>query len=371
MENKTNQVYGSDVLQESQTVLAQGNTDTAYVDPNGAAALPPQRKKGGMSQKRRNRLIFYSLFIAIPVIHFLLFYVYINFNSIIMAFQKYIYIEGTPADTIMGTPGTPGGYYATFAGLENIKFAWNHFIENSFRIKNSLIFFSVDVFICLPLALLFSYYLYKQYFLSGFFKVILFMPQLLSGLVIGLIFKYIVADVYLYFVKLGWFTDTTSGAGLLQTANWTTRYWTVIVFTILMSFGVNVLTYTSTMGGISDSLIESAQLDGANSLQEFFYIVLPMSYPTISTLFIVHFAHFFTNQAHLYTLYIGGAVKLETVGYFLYVQAQSKDNMLWYVSEINYTYPQLSAYGLILTAIILPTTLVVRHLLNKYGPSAD
>ena len=334
-------------------------------ESNGAAALPPQRKKSGMSQKRRNRLIFYSLFIAVPVIHFLLFYVYINFNSIVMAFQVYDYTE---PDTILGTAG---GYAPHFAAFENFKFAWNHFTENAFRIKNSLIFFSVDVFICLPLALLFSYYLYKQYYFSGFFKVILFMPQLLSGLVIGLIFKYIVADVYLHFVGKGWFTDTTKGLGLLQTANWTTRYFTVIIFNILMSFGVNVLTYTSTMGGISDSLIESAQLDGANSLQEFFHIVLPMSYPTISTLFIVHFAHFFTNQAHLYTLYIGGAAQLETVGYFLYVQAQSKDNTLWYVSEINYTYPQLSAYGLILTAIILPTTLLVRYLLNKYGPSAD
>lgn len=370
MENMNNNLYETEIsLSKTEPVLEEiPVSNNVNVDPFGAAQ-PPQRKKGGMSQKRRNRLIFYSIFIAIPILHFLVFYVYINFNSIIMAFQKYEYTEPI-IDTIMGTY-TPGGYKPSSAGFENFKFAWEHFTKNTFRIKNSLIFFSVNMLISTPLALLFSYYMYKQYYFSGFFKVILFMPQLLSGLVIGLIFKYLVADVYLYFADLGWWKDTTSGMGLLQTANWTTRYFTVIVFCVFMSFGVNVLTYTSTMGGISDSLIESAQLDGANSLQEFFYIVLPMAYPTVSTLLVVHIAHFFTDQAHLYTLYIGGAAQLETVGYFLYTQAQNKDNTLWYVSEINYTYPQLSAYGLILTAIILPTTLVIRHFMNKYGPSAD
>ena len=367
MENKTNELYETEFAATEASFADESVSE--YVDLNGVAALPPQKRKGGMSQKRRNRMIFYSIFISLPILHFIFFYVYINFNSIIMAFQKYNYTEPIN-DTILGIY-IPGGYKAEYAGFENFVFAWKHFTENTFRIKNSLIFFSVDILISTPLALLFSYYMYKQYYFSGFFKVILFLPQLLSGLIIGLIFKYIVADVYLYFADLGWWTDNTQGLGLLQTADWTTRYFTVIIFSILMAFGVNVLTYTSTMGGISDSLIESAQLDGANSLQEFFYIVLPMSYPTVSTLMVVHIAHFFTNQAHLFTLYIGGAARLETVGYFLYTQAQNKDNTLWFVSERNYTYPQLSAYGLILTAIILPTTLVIRHFMNKYGPSAD
>ena len=358
MENINNNVSGGEVAQTEWALKSD------YPEFS-----PPNKRKGGMNKKKRNRLIFYSIFITLPIVHFLLFYVYINFNSILMSFKVYNYTEPV-TDTIMGTY-TPGGYKASFAGFENFIVAWRLFADNGFRVKNSFIFYSVDLFVCLPLALLFSYYMYKQYYLSKFFKVILFMPQLLSGLVLGLLYRYIVADVYLHFTQLGWWVDKTDGNGLLQTANWTTRYFTVMVFNILMSFGVNVLTYTSTMGGISDSLIESAQLDGANSLQEFFRIVLPMSYPTVSTLFVVNLSHFFTNQSNLYTLYIGGAAELETVGYFLYKEAQNKDNKLWFVSDKNYTYPVLSALGLILTAIILPTTLFVRWLMNKYGPSAD
>ncbi len=357
----------NDVVSENSELFETYGEET---NSGAVAALPPPPvRKHGLTQKKRNRLIFYSCFIALPVIHFLLFYVYINFNSILMAFQEYTYTEPI-VDTIMGTY-TPGGYTAGFAGFDNFVAAWKSFTSFDYRIWNALLFAAVNILICTPLALLFSYYLYKQYFLSGFFKVVLFLPQLLSALVLGLLFKYIAADVYLYFAKVGLYKDITDNSGLLETANISTRYITVIFFNIMLSFGVNVLTYTSTMGGINDSLIESAQLDGANGLQEFLFIVLPLSYPTISTLLVVNLSHMFTNQAHLLTLYKNSPGKLETVGYYLYVQAKSEDSKLWYVNDANLTYPQLSAYGLICTAIILPTTLIVRKLLNKYGPSAD
>ncbi len=330
--------------------------------------LPKQSPvKKSRAKKKRNRLIFYSICISIPVLHFLIFYVYINFNSILMAFQKYTYVEPTPADTILGTPGKPGGVLPEYTGFENFVAAWNNFTGNTTRLWNSLLHFAVTVGVSTPLALLFSYYLYKEYFLSGFFKVILFLPQILSALVLGLVFKHVVSDVYGYIVTSS--GGVPVGDGNLLQGEMITRYLTVIIFNILMGFGVNVLTYTSTMGGIGDSLIESAQLDGANSLQEFLYIVIPMCYPTIVTLFVVNLSHIFTNQANLYTLYSEGAGRMDTVGYFLYVQAKGSE--LYYLDDLHLTYPELSAYGLICTAIILPVTMVTRHFLNKYGPSAE
>ena len=342
------------------------NATAQNISAIGQAPQTPTVKKS-RARKKRNRLIFYSICISIPVLHFLIFYVYINFNSILMAFQKYTFIEPTPPDTIMGTPGKPGGVVSELTGFENFVVAWQNFTSNTTRLWNSLLHFGVTVVICTPLALLFSYYLYKEYFLSGFFKVILFLPQILSALVLGLLFRHIVTDVYGYVVSSA--GGVPAGGGNLLEAEMITRYLTVICFNIIMAFGVNVLTYTSTMGGISDSLIESAQLDGANSLQEFLHIVIPMCYPTIVTLFIVNLSHIFTNQANLYTLYAEGAGRMDTVGYFLYVQAKGSE--LYYLDELHLTYPELSAYGLICTAIILPTTMVTRHLLNKYGPSAE
>ncbi|MBQ8374300.1 MAG: sugar ABC transporter permease [Clostridia bacterium] len=309
------------------------------------------KTKKSMRAGSRNKLIFYSLFISIPVLHFLIFYVYINFGSILLAFQSYAFDGLT-------------GYTASFAGFDNFVAAWTNIWQYSYRITNALIHLGVTVVICMPLALLFSFYLYKNYLMSGFFKVILFMPQLLSGVILGLLYRYIVTDVYLFFAKAA---GSEEAMGLLSQPD--KQLATVIVFNVLMSFGVNILTYTSTMSGINGSLIESAQLDGANSMQEFIFIVLPMIYPTIVTLFIVGVSHVFTNQVNLYTLYGGNAGSNSTMGYFLYVQA--KDSELTAPREGVLSYPVLSAMGLILTAIILPISMGLRHVLNKYGPSAD
>ena len=297
-------------------------------------------------------ILFYSIFIAIPVIHFLVFYVYINFNSIVLAFQKY----ALGAD----------GYVASSAGWQNFKTAWMHSFgspEGIVQLKNSLKLFAIMTFGVTPLALFFSYYLYKKAAFSGFFKVILFMPQLLSGVVLGVLFKEIANGVYIK--TLG----GEGATGLLT--NIDTKFGAVIFFNIIMSFGVNVLTYTSTMGGINESLIESAQLDGANALEEFFYIVFPMIYPTVTTLMIVGFSHIFTNQYNLYTLFGQSGNEVSTIGYYLYVQAQSSALSQSEISDMYLCYPVLSAMGLIFTAIVLPLTLLLRSALEKYGPSAE
>lgn len=309
------------------------------------------KKTNRLGINNKTEKLFYALFIAIPVIHFLVFYVYINFNSILLAFQEYTLGES--------------GYEISFVELENFKAAFKHGFgaEGWIRIKNSLLLFIVTLSVGTPLAILFSYYLFKKAFLSGFFKVILFMPQLLSGVVLGILFKQITSTVY-----IDLFGDSTT-TGLLT--NTETKFGTLLVFNLIMCFGVNVLTYTSTMSGVNESLIESAQLDGATAVQELWYIVLPMIYPTVTTLFIVSFSHLFTEQFHLYTLFGAAANEVGTVGYFLYVQAQSSALSASEVSGIYLSYPVLSAMGLIFTAIILPTTLIIRRLLEKYGPSAD
>ncbi len=310
-----------------------------------------EKKVRGLHTVKRNRLIFYSVFIAVPVVHFLVFYVYINFNSILLAFRNY-----SLADV--------GGFQAESAGFANFAVAWKEFVSRSYLIWNSLIFLAVDLFIVTPLALLFSFYLYKGTPGSGFFKVILFMPQLLSGVILGLLYKYVATDVYLWFADI--FGIKATG-GLLDNAD--TQIATMIVFNALMGFGVNVLLFVGSMSSVNASLVESAKLDGATAMQEFRYIILPMIYSTVATIVVIYISHLFTNQANLYTMFGNGAGKNGTVGYFLYVQTM--ESKLVAPTSNLLSYPVLSALGFILTAIILPSTLIIRYLANKYGPRED
>lgn len=69
--------------------------------------------------------------------------------------------------------------------------------------------------------------------------------------------------------------------GMLE--NPSSRYFTIIFYNLWVGFGTSVLMYSNGMSGISQEMVESAHLDGATGLTEFWKITLPMIYPTLST----------------------------------------------------------------------------------------
>ena len=48
------------------------------------------QKKGGFSEKRRRNLIFYCCMAFLPMLQYLIFYIGVNFNSILLSFQYYV-----------------------------------------------------------------------------------------------------------------------------------------------------------------------------------------------------------------------------------------------------------------------------------------
>lgn len=332
------------------------NNATETRGKTDSAVLPPKnpRMADGLATRKRSRAIFYSLWVAVPVIQFCIFYIYVNFNSFLLAFQSYALPEGGSS-----------GFLISFAGFANFKIAWDTFMGSGGMIVNSLRLYACNLFLVLPLALLFSFYLYKQYPCSGLFKVVLFMPKVISDLVLAVLFKYIANDGYMKVVEL--ITGTLPQYGLMD--NPATEVGMVLFYNIWVGFGVNVLLYSGAMSGINESLVEASKLDGANVMQEFIYLTVPLIFQTISTFIVLGIAGIFTNNMHLLSLKGSSAGELSTMGYYLYIQAQESDVITTKLGILNY--PTLSALGLIVTLIIGPVTVIARWLMNKYGPSVD
>jgi hypothetical protein len=61
-----------------------------------------------------------------------------------------------------------------------------------------------------------------------------------------------------------------------------------------------------------------------------------------------------------------GVENLETFGYYLYVKSSVGD-----LIDSDPTFPVLSAIGLCMTAVMLPSTILMRKGLRKFGPSVD
>ncbi len=303
--------------------------------------------------EKNKKLIFYLIMVIPLILQVAVFYVYINVSNILLAFNTYEFIEGV-------------GEVSRFAGLENFKFVLNMLFsaENIGMINMSLLMYFFILLVVTPLTVFFSYYIYKNYMASEFFRIMLFMPQVVSAVVMTLLYSYFVGDIYREV-----FGATTS---LLKAKGYQTVL-TVIVYTLWMGFGSNILLCSGAMSGINDSIVEACHLDGCNAIKEFWYITLPSIYTTLTTFIVIDIAGIFVNQMHLFTFYGETAstyMPSVSIGYFMYLQTYkspglSSNGSAWL------TYPQISALGLIITAVVLPLTLLIRKAMEKFGPSED
>ena len=293
----------------------------------------------------KNDLIFYSLMMIFPTLMFLIFWVGVNFNSIALAFQ----VHDVASNAINWT------LFGNFADVLTDVFTG---AEMKYRVWNGFLFWLPSVFISIPLALFVSYYLYKKFPGSGAFRVILYLPSIISGIVMVTIYQFFVERaIPAYMSTLFDFKM----AGLLE--NPETRLGTLLVFNVWFGFGGSTLYYCNAMSAIPQEVVESARLDGATGIREFFYITLPLIYPILSVFLFTCFGGIFTNQAALYSFYGAAApTELQTMGYYMFMETQR---------SAEPQYPYLSAMGLLITIIVTPLTLLTKWLLQKFGPSEE
>lgn len=302
-----------------------------------------KKSKSGMQSRKRRDIIFYTLLMAFPVVQFLIFYIVVNVNSFALAFREY--------------DKSAGEFY--WAGFNNFQAIFNKFeLDPTFlgALKNSLTLLAWQLVVGVPLSLLFSFYIYKKMYASEFFRVILFLPSILSAVVMVTLYKYSM-DIFLPGVVNKLFALDAQPF----LSNPEKQFGLLVFYSIWLSFGSSTLLYSGTMSGIDASIVEAAELDGANPLQEFIFITLPMIYSTIIVFIVVAIAGVFTNQMNLYSFFVDKAeYSVYTIGYYLY------KNTAHATGEGDY--PQLAAFGLLGSCIVIPLTLVLRWLLNKFDP---
>ena len=292
-------------------------------------------------------VVFYAVMAFIPVVQFFLMYICVNFNSVLLAFQNV-----DPLNT---------GSFLTFANMQE---AFSILTSPEFlRFEsNSVLMMLLIAGIGTCLGLFFSFYIYKQYAFSNAFKIILYLPSIISAVVMAIIFSNFAE------IAIPAYVEEFTGVkikGLIDDKN--TVFATVVFYNIWIGFGTSVLLYSNNMSGISQEIVESAHLDGASGLQEFWYISLPRVYPVMTTFVITSVAGIFTNQFQVYTLIpsnVDNSVK--SLGYYLFSEAASVAS-----SPSPIVYAKLSAMGIILTSICIPLTFAVRWLMEKYGPSEE
>ncbi len=304
-------------------------------------------KKSGMNKKRRNELIFYYSWIALPILQVLVFYVAVNINSILLAFKEYKLVDGVPA--------------FEWAGFANFKLFFTELTAGTVLPRmflNSLTFYAFGLLVGVTLALLFSFYIYKKYFMSEFFRVMLFLPSIISSIVLIYMYRYLI-DYGIVAVA-----ETFGKTIEPPLSKPDGQLWIMLLFNTAIGFGTSTIMYANAMSRIPVSVTEYARLDGVTPMREFVSITIPMIFPTLSTFLVAGIASIFVNQANLYSMFATNAdYKIRTLGYDLF--------LITVHSTGESKYPEAAAYGLVYTLIACPLTIGIKKLLDKVDPNVQ
>lgn len=124
--------------------------------------------------------------------------------------------------------------------------------------------------------------------LKNFYRVIFFIPPVLSELVVGMVWRFIINDIE----GANIINRALTTIGLGQFAhNWLTDYKTALTTVAFVhswkGFGWGFLIFLAGLQTIPKELYEAARVDGANAWQQFKNITIPLMIPVIVTVAIL------------------------------------------------------------------------------------
>ena len=169
-----------------------------------------------------------------------------------------------------------------FVGLNNflILFKDEKFIK-SFQNTLFLIVFVSIVTLVLAIALA-AILIRKDIKFNNFFRIVFYLPNILSVVVISAIFSAILDP------NQGIINATLS---LFKLESWQrmwlgdpkTVVWCISIAMIWQAVGYYMVMYMSAMSSVPESLYEAADLEGASKVHQFFSITLPLVWGTVRT----------------------------------------------------------------------------------------
>ncbi len=173
------------------------------------------------------------------------------------------------------------GMDMNFVGLGNYiaLFRENHFLE---VLRNNIIYLIELVGVQFVVSLVLAAVLNASFRGRNLFRAVYFMPTVICTIAIGFIwnimFDPINGPIKTILESLG----LTELSKIMWLGNTTTAIHAVSFVSVWQWTGWSMVIYLAGMQSIDKSLYEAAEIDGANALQKFFRITLPLLAPSIT-----------------------------------------------------------------------------------------
>ena len=218
-------------------------------------------------KRGRARRVFIGVGVAPAVILFIIFMLIPTFNVFKMSLYKW------------------GGYSNTkeFVGLNNFKILMED--TNFFRsFQNTVLLIVCVTVVTMALALIFAAILSREKIVGqNFYRIIFYIPNILSVVVISAIFSAIYdPNNGLLNSIIGIFRGSDK-TPILWLGDQKLVIYSLVIAMIWQAIGYYMVMYMASMAGVPESLYESASLEGAGRIQQFFSITLPLIWTNVRT----------------------------------------------------------------------------------------
>lgn len=219
---------------------------------------------------------------------------------------------------------------------------------------NTIIFLVIHIPLQIGIALLLAVFLNKKIMMRGFFRAIYFMPVVVSGVVITIVWQQLYAyetgaiNLLLNKIglpKLGWLTNPDLAMpSIAFMATW-------------KNVGLYIVLFLVGLQSIPNYLYEAADIDGASEVQKFFHITLPSLNNTMVLVVILSTIGGFSLFVEPFVMTGGGPMN-RTLSAMLYIY-----NQAFYFGHMGYA----AALGFFFAAIVMIVILIQRRIVGGKG----
>ena len=227
-----------------------------------------------------------------------------------------------------------------------------HDVQFFKAITNTLMFLLIHIPLQIIVALLLAVFLNKKIKFRGLFRSIYFLPVVVSGVVITILWQ------QLYSFETGLLNNLLNTIGLNKIPWITSPNWAMPSIAIMATWknvGLYIILFLVGLQGVPNYMYEAADIDGAKDYQKFFYITLPALNSTIVLVVILSTIGGFSLFIEPFVM-TGGGPMSSTLSAILYIY-----NQAFYFGHMGYA----ATLGFFFAFIILLVVLIQKKFIER------
>lgn len=204
--------------------------------------------------KMQKKLLLIS-FLIVPTILLLLFVVYPVIKLIKLSFTNWNGISPN----------------IEFNGLENYKKIFCDSPDVWLSLKNNGIYFIIHL-LFIPVEIFIAFLLDKKVKLCKVFKTVTFMPYIINGVAVAYMFSFLYSS---HGGVLNKILELMNMGPIPWLSNPKIVNYSLVVVSLWRFSGIHIILFLAGLQSIPKEMLEASLIDGANTIQQFFMIIIP------------------------------------------------------------------------------------------------